>query len=382
MPLTGAVNVDNALLAAEAAVALGHRSGPKWRRGHGPRRPGTGAAPGDRPPAGPGAGAEARRDRACPFTVIVDYAHTPAGLEVVLAEARLARAGGRVLCVFGCGGNRDRAKRPADGRGGRRLRTWPSSRRTTPATRTRRDHRTRCVAGDARAAVGEPGLRGRARTRRGHRRALDAARARRRGGHRGKGHETYQEIAGSGFPSTTPSRRAGALGTLRIGSGTRALPRRPARRHGAGGLRRVLGLMVSGGVALWSPSSPPPFSSATSAPAIGQHIREDGPATHVAKAGTPTMGGIAIVGSVVLGYAIGHVGTEVRFSRTGYLAVGAVVCFGADRVPRRLHQGPPQAQPGAQQAGQVGGAGGCARWPSPSWPCTGRTPRRPSRSPV
>ena len=61
---------------------------------------------------------------------------------------------------------------------------------------------------------------------------------------------------------------------------------------------------------------------------MGQHIREDGPATHSAKAGTPTMGGIAIVGAVVLGYAVGHVGTEVRFSRTGYLAVGAVVAFG------------------------------------------------------
>jgi len=40
------------------------------------------------------------------------------------------------------------------------------------------------------------------------------------------------------------------------------------------------------------------------------------------------MGGIAIVGSVVLGYAIGHIGTEVRFSRTGYLAIGVVVAFG------------------------------------------------------
>ena len=40
------------------------------------------------------------------------------------------------------------------------------------------------------------------------------------------------------------------------------------------------------------------------------------------------MGGIAIVGSVVLGYAIGHIGTEIRFSRTGYLAIGAVVAFG------------------------------------------------------
>src|SRR5581483_10021344 len=50
--------------------------------------------------------------------------------------------------------------------------------------------------------------------------------------------------------------------------------------------------------------------------------------THSAKAGTPTMGGLAIVGAVVLGYALGHLGTQVRFSRVGYLVVGAVVAFG------------------------------------------------------
>ncbi|MGH9092987.1 MAG: phospho-N-acetylmuramoyl-pentapeptide-transferase [Acidimicrobiales bacterium] len=61
---------------------------------------------------------------------------------------------------------------------------------------------------------------------------------------------------------------------------------------------------------------------------IGQHIREDGPASHSAKAGTPTMGGLAIVGAVVAGYAFGHVGTEVKFSATGYLVVITVFLFG------------------------------------------------------
>src|SRR3984957_8830199 len=60
----------------------------------------------------------------------------------------------------------------------------------------------------------------------------------------------------------------------------------------------------------------------------GQHIREDGPATHSAKAGTPTMGGIAIVGAVVIGYAMGHVGTGVRFSATGYVVIITVFLFG------------------------------------------------------
>ena len=53
-------------------------------------------------------------DIAKTFAVIIDYAHSPASLEAILQNTK-KYAKGRIICVFGCGGNRDKEKRPLMG---------------------------------------------------------------------------------------------------------------------------------------------------------------------------------------------------------------------------------------------------------------------------
>ena len=99
LPLPGRFNVANALAALAAAHALGvHLDEAIEALAQGV------SVPGRFEPV----------DEGQDFAVLVDYAHTPDGLENVLRAARdLAR--GQVLCVFGAGGDRDRAKRPLMG---------------------------------------------------------------------------------------------------------------------------------------------------------------------------------------------------------------------------------------------------------------------------
>src|ERR1039458_3678257 len=91
----------------------------------------------------------------------------------------------------------------------------------------------------------------------------------------------------------------------------------------------MLSLMESGGVGfLFALLVTPLWIHYLRNRSLGQLIREDGPSTHHAKAGTPTMGGVIIVCSAVLGYVMGHVGTSIVFTRSGLLAVSVTVASG------------------------------------------------------
>jgi phospho-N-acetylmuramoyl-pentapeptide-transferase len=89
----------------------------------------------------------------------------------------------------------------------------------------------------------------------------------------------------------------------------------------------VISLMTSGGIALWAAALGTPLLIRWLARRrIGQQIREDGPFMHLAKAGTPTMGGVALVVAAAVGYLMGHAGTHVAFSRPGLLVIGVTLC--------------------------------------------------------
>src|SRR5690606_6376106 len=131
--------------------------------------------------------------------VVVDYAHSPDALDKVLATLREIVGGGRLVCVFGCGGNRDRGKRPLMGQSVARGadETWVTS--DNPRNEDPRQIINDIVAGMPAATSGaavhvEPD----------RARAIFEAIGNAQQGDvvliAGKGHEDYQEIAGERLP--------------------------------------------------------------------------------------------------------------------------------------------------------------------------------------
>ena len=124
------------------------------------------------------------------YTVIIDYAHTPDALENILTTVRDFTPG-RVICLFGCGGDRDRTKRPMMGGIAAELADLVVLTSDNPRTED-----PEAILADIRA-----GMEGSStpcmvvpHRREAIRRALDMARTGDTVVLAGKGHETYQEI--------------------------------------------------------------------------------------------------------------------------------------------------------------------------------------------
>ena len=103
LPLIGAFQADNALVAAGLVVTSGHKAEDVLAR-----LEGVSAAPGRMEHAG------TRRTSGGEAAIYVDYAHTPDAVETALRAAR-PHASGRLHVLLGAGGDRDTAKRPLMG---------------------------------------------------------------------------------------------------------------------------------------------------------------------------------------------------------------------------------------------------------------------------
>jgi UDP-N-acetylmuramoyl-L-alanyl-D-glutamate--2,6-diaminopimelate ligase len=160
------------------------------------------------------------------FAVLVDYAHTPDSLENVLSSARELiehgeRADGRVVCVFGAGGDRDRGKRPLMGEIAARLADVALVTSDNPRSEDPEQIIAEIMAGVARVQAHADGARGRSgapapvRSIADRAMAIDEAIALARPGDvvviAGKGHEQGQEFAAGHkvpFDDATVARKA------------------------------------------------------------------------------------------------------------------------------------------------------------------------------
>jgi UDP-N-acetylmuramoyl-L-alanyl-D-glutamate--2,6-diaminopimelate ligase len=176
LKLRARFNVENALAAVTAARALGIH-GAAIKRGI----EAVDRVPGRFDPV----------DEGQPFTVVVDYSHKPGALEAALESAReLPR--GRVICVFGAGGDRDREKRPLMGQVVAEL--------ADVALVTSDNPRSEDPAAIAAEVVDGLDLEIELDRRRAIERALEQAREGDVVLIAGKGHEQGQEIAGQKLP--------------------------------------------------------------------------------------------------------------------------------------------------------------------------------------
>ena len=125
-----------------------------------------------------------------PFTVLVDYAHTPDGLENVLSSVR-GFCKGRLIAVFGCGGDRDPIKRPIMGAIGVKLADHTIITSDNPRT-----EEPMAIIRDITANLDEGSWEIIEDRRKAIRYAMDIAKKDDIIVLAGKGHETYQEING------------------------------------------------------------------------------------------------------------------------------------------------------------------------------------------
>jgi len=177
--IPGHFNVANALAAIAAAGALGVPTADAAAALAGAQR-----VPGRLEPVVEGQ----------PFAVLVDYAHTPDSLENVLRAAR--RLGeGRVICVFGAGGDRDREKRPLMGAAAAELADLAIVTSDNP-----RSEDPVAIVAEIMAGTDDPAARAQVEVEVDRREAIEAAvRAARPGDTvviAGKGHEQGQEFEG------------------------------------------------------------------------------------------------------------------------------------------------------------------------------------------
>jgi UDP-N-acetylmuramoyl-L-alanyl-D-glutamate--2,6-diaminopimelate ligase len=128
-------------------------------------------------------------------TVLVDYAHTPDALQTVLKAAR-RHCAGQLWCVFGCGGDRDRSKRPRMGEIAENF-----ADRVVVTSDNPRSEDAQQIIADIRAGIRNPvACQFDADRKSAIRFAIKAAKVGDVVVLAGKGHETYQEIAGVRHP--------------------------------------------------------------------------------------------------------------------------------------------------------------------------------------